>query len=116
MEQGRAAGSNMAGKETLYLGTVPSNTLKVVGIDLVAAGEIDGDGKMEERASRDEGGKIYRKFVISGNVLIGAILFGDIRGSKEVQDAIKGKKDISALKDEICKPDFDFSRLKDHTG
>lgn len=116
MEQGRVAGSNMAGKEIPYMGTVPSNTLKVVGIDLLTAGEIDGEGKMEALVSRDESGKIYRKFVIPGNRLIGAILFGDIRGSKEIQEAIKGKRNISALKDEIGKPDFDFSRLKDDTG
>ncbi|MBP1713428.1 MAG: FAD-dependent pyridine nucleotide-disulfide oxidoreductase [Deltaproteobacteria bacterium] len=112
MEQGRVAGANMAGKETLYSGTVPSNTLKVVGIDLVAAGEIDGESKMEALVTRDEAGKTYRKFVLQGNAIIGAILLGDIRGSEEIQKAIKGKKDISALKDELCRSDFDFSRLR----
>ncbi len=112
MEQGRAAGANMAGTETAYPGTVPSNTLKVVGIDLVAAGEIDGEGRMEALVSRDEAGKRYRKLVIEGKALIGAILLGDIRGSEEIQKAIKGKKDISALKGELSGADFDFSRLQ----
>jgi nitrite reductase (NADH) large subunit len=112
MEQGRVAGSNMAGKEASYQGTVPSNTLKVAGIDLVAAGEIDGEGKMEALATRDEAGKSYRKLVIQGNTLVGAILLGDTRGNEEIQKAIKGKRDISALRAEIGKPDFDFSRLR----
>jgi nitrite reductase (NADH) large subunit len=112
MEQGRVAGANMAGKETPYPGTVPSNILKVVGIDLVAAGEIDAEGKMEVLATRDEAGKAYRKFVLQGNAIIGMILLGDIRGSEEIQKAIKGKRDISTLKSELCRPDFDFSRLK----
>jgi nitrite reductase (NADH) large subunit len=85
----------------------------VVEIDLVAAGEIDGEGKMEALVIRDEAGKVYRKLVLQGNAIIGAILLGDIRGSEEIQKAIKGKRDISALKDELRRPDFDFSRLKE---
>ena len=112
MEQGRTAGANMAGAESAYPGTVPSNTLKVVGIDLVASGEIDADGKMEALVTRDEAGKTYRKFVLQGNAILGAILLGDIRGSEEIQKAIKVKKDISSLKSELGRADFDFSRLK----
>jgi nitrite reductase (NADH) large subunit len=112
MEQGRIAGENMAGKETLYQGTVPANTLKVVGIDLVALGEIDGEGKMESLAVKDEGRKTYRKLVLQGGVIIGAILLGNIRGSEEIQKAVKSKKDISLLKDELRSADFDFSRLR----
>jgi len=112
MEQGRVAGSNMAGKEASYPGTVPANTLKVAGIDLMAAGEIDGEGKMEALVTRDEAGKSYRKLVIQGNILVGAILLGDTRGNEEIQKAIKGKMDISTLRAEIGKPDFDFSRLR----
>jgi nitrite reductase (NADH) large subunit len=112
MAQGRVAGENMAGKETVYPGTVPANTLKVVGIDLVAAGEIDGDGKMESLIFKDEERKIYRKLVLQGNAIIGAILLGNIRGSEEIQKAIRAKGDISQIKDEIRRPDFDFSRLR----
>jgi nitrite reductase (NADH) large subunit len=112
MEQGRIAGANMAGTDTVYKGTVPANTLKVVGIDLVAAGEIDGEGKMEALTLKDEAGKKYRKLVIQGNVLVGAILLGDTRGSEEIQRAIKEKRDISLLKAELSGADFDFSRLR----
>jgi nitrite reductase (NADH) large subunit len=111
-EQGRVAGANMAGKETLYPGTVPANSLKVVGIDLVAAGEIDGEGKMEALVTRDETGKRYRKLVLQGNALAGAIFLGDIGGSDEILRAIREQKDISAFKDELSRWDFDFSRLR----
>ena len=39
--QGRVAGVNMAGGDMRYEGTVPSNKLKVAGVDLVAMGELD---------------------------------------------------------------------------
>ncbi|MBI5968654.1 MAG: NAD(P)/FAD-dependent oxidoreductase, partial [Deltaproteobacteria bacterium] len=112
MEQGRIAGANMAGVETKYAGTVPSNTLKVVGIDLVAAGEIDGEGKMESIITKDERKKIYRKLVIKDNAIIGVILLGDIRGSEEIQRAIKSKRDISPFKGKLEQGEFDFSQLK----
>ncbi|MDP2967738.1 MAG: FAD-dependent oxidoreductase, partial [Deltaproteobacteria bacterium] len=46
-KQGEIAGVNMAGGDESYGGTVVSNTLKVVGIDLTSTGEIDAEGKLE---------------------------------------------------------------------
>jgi len=111
MEQGRVAGAAMAGQEATYAGTLPSNVLKVVGIDLVAAGDIDADGKLNALVHQDQAKKTYRKLVIQDNCLVGAILLGDIRGNGEIQAAIKAKKDISALKSELARADFDFKRL-----
>jgi nitrite reductase (NADH) large subunit len=111
MEQGEVAGAAMAGQAVKYEGTLPSNVLKVVGIDLVAAGEIDADGKLEAIVHKDEAQKTYRKLVIQDNLLVGAILLGDIRGSAEIQQAIKQKSNLGSLKSELAKPDFDFQRL-----
>jgi nitrite reductase (NADH) large subunit len=111
MEQGRIAGLNMVGISEKYTGTVPANKLKVVGIDLAAAGDIDADNKLESVVHEDPETGLYRKFVIDGGRLAGAILFGDTRGSDAVMEAIKAGKDVSACRDEIAKIDFDFSRL-----
>jgi nitrite reductase (NADH) large subunit len=111
MEQGKVAGAAMAGREAKYQGTLPSNVLKVVGIDLVAAGDIDAEGKLPAIVHRDEAKKTYRKLVIPDNLLVGAILLGDIRGSAEIQAAIKQKKDIGPLKGELAQENFDFKRL-----
>jgi nitrite reductase (NADH) large subunit len=111
MEQGAVAGAAMAGQAAIYEGTLPSNVLKVVGIDLVAAGDIDADGKLESIVHQDEAQKTYRKLVIQDNHLVGAILLGDIRGSTEIQGAIKQKRDISKIKGELARADFDFKRL-----
>ena len=112
MEQGRVAGTVMAGGSAQYNGTVMSNTLKVVGINLTAGGDIDADAKLESIVVQDAAQAIYRKFVIKDNILVGTILFGDNHGSDEVLAAIKNKKDVSALKADLAKPDFDCSRLK----
>lgn len=111
MEQGKIAGANMAGNEEQYSGTVPANTLKVVGIDLASAGDIDVDGKLESIITENQEKKIYRKLVIKDNIIEGTILLGDIRGSEEILNAIKTKRDISSVKIDISKEDFDFSLL-----
>ena len=112
MEQGRVAGANMAGQERTYAGTVPSNSLKVVGIDLLAAGELDAEGKMESAVVKDEARKMYRKLVLKDHCIVGAILLGDTRGKEEIQRAIQSKKDISPWEKELSDDRFDFSRLK----
>ena len=112
MEQGRIAGTNMAGQEMKYQGTVPSNTLKVAGIDLVAAGEIDVEGKMEAIITKDEARRTYRKLILQGDTIVGVILLGNIRGSDEIQRAIKSKKDLSFIKKNLGDEKFDFSLLK----
>lgn len=111
MEQGKVAGAAMAGHGVEYLGTVISNTLKVVGIDLFSAGEIDVEGTLESMIIKDEARNTYRKLVIKENVLVGAILLGNIQGSKEIEHAIKVRKDISELKTDLAGEQFDFKRL-----
>jgi len=112
MEQGAVAGAAMAGQAEKYTGTLPSNVLKVAGIDLMAAGDIDADGKLEALVHTDSAQKTYRKLVIQDNLLVGAILLGDIRGSAEIQAAIRKKTDVSLLKGELAQADFDLERLR----
>jgi nitrite reductase (NADH) large subunit len=111
-KQGEVAGINMAGGDALYEGTVPSNVLKVVGIDLVSAGEFDEEGKFEALVKKDESKYLYRKLILKEDIIIGCILLGDIRGKKEILTAIEQKKNVGAYKTEIVKDDFDFAKLK----
>jgi nitrite reductase (NADH) large subunit len=112
MEQGQVAGANMAGQDATYEGTVPANTLKVVGIDLMAAGDIDADGQLPSVVDKDEARKTYRKLVFKENVLVGAILLGDLRGAGEIQQAIKMKKDLPSLKQDFEGLEFNLSEVR----
>jgi len=112
MEQGQVAGAAMAGQNAAYEGTVPSNTLKVVGIDLMAVGDIDAEGQLPSLVSQDEAQKTYRKLVIKDNVPVGAIFLGDLTGSKEIQQAIRDQKDLSSLKPDLEAMGFDLSALR----
>ncbi|MFH1153777.1 MAG: FAD-dependent oxidoreductase [Pseudomonadota bacterium] len=89
VDQGRVAGTNMAGSEATYINLPPSNKLKVAGIDLASAGDIDPDNvHTSEIVSNDT---VYRKLVKDkdGN-LIGCIMLGDTNDFNAVVKQIKG--------------------------
>ena len=100
-KQGEIAGINMAGGNAIYEGTTMSNVLKIVGIDIAAAGDIDADGKYESVIQKDTEKYIYKKLVIKDNILSGAILYGDISGYRRVLKAIDEKKDIGGIKNTL---------------
>ena len=93
MEQGKCAGINMAGGDALYQGTTMANTLKVVGIDLASAGEIDAESKFQSRVL--SAGGVYKKVIMDQNRVIGCIMLGDTDQFGKVVKAISEKKDAS---------------------
>ncbi len=112
MAQGRAAGANMAGKETLYEGTLPSHRLKVAGIELVTMGDIDAEGEDDCVVRTDEEKCVYRKLVIENHAVAGAILLGDLHGEKAIQAAVEGHKDLSAVRETMAEEGFDLSEVE----
>ena len=99
MEQGQIAGTNMGGGDSVYRGTVMANTLKVVGIDLASAGNIDVDNKLESKIITDS--KAYKKLVLENNQIVGCILLGDIKSFPKITRMMADKQDVSQIKDRI---------------
>jgi nitrite reductase (NADH) large subunit len=99
MEQGKIAGINMAEGNESYEGTTVANTLKVVGIDLASAGDIDVENKFESRVIADE--KTYKKIVIDNDRIIGCIMLGNTKGFIKITKAMSEKQDVSKTKDQI---------------
>jgi nitrite reductase (NADH) large subunit len=99
MEQGKIAGVNMAGGEATYDGTTMANTLKVVGVDLASAGNIDAENEFESRVATDE--DQYKKIVLEDNKIIGCIMLGDTKGFNEITKMMSEKRDVSQIKEQI---------------
>lgn len=100
-EQGRVAGINMAGGQASYAGTVMSNQLKVLGIDLLAAGQIDPDGLLDSEVVFDPERSIYRKLVYKEDKIVGAILLGDTSGHKKILEALEKGRSLGPLKGSV---------------
>ena len=109
--QGEVAGTNMAGGTATYGGSTISNTLKVVGVDLFAAGDIDPAGARKCIIARDPDRHVYKKLVLEDGRIVGAILYGDVKDQKRVLRAIEAKRDLGDVLDRLgC---WDLSMLDD---
>jgi nitrite reductase (NADH) large subunit len=110
--QGETAGVNMAGGNALYEGTVVSNTLKVVGIDLTAAGEIDAEGKLDCVVRSDREKCIYCKVAFKEDKIVGCIVLGDVEERSEILGAVEKSVNIEQIKRSLLKEGSDFKNLK----
>ena len=108
MEQGQIAGTNMAGGNLVYKGTTMANSLKVAGVDLASAGNIDAENEKESRVVTDD--KVYKKIVMENNQIVGCIMLGDTKDFNKITKAMSEKKDISQVKDQILSEGFDLSK------
>ena len=92
MEQGRIAGINISGGEAVYEGTILSNTLKVAGIDLASAGDIDENNQYDSKIVATE--SAYKKIVIDNDKVIGCIMLGDRKNFNRISKAISSGENI----------------------
>jgi nitrite reductase (NADH) large subunit len=97
MEQGMIAGSNMAGSDIQYSGTTIANSLKVAGIDLASAGNIDAENEFGSRIVMDE--NVYKKVVIKDNQIIGCIMLGETEGFNRITHMMAENQDASQIED-----------------
>ena len=77
-EQGRIAGLNMVSTQEIFESIVPSNRLKVAGIEFGSAGDIDPENVLESEIVQSD--KIYRKLVKKNEKLVGCIMLGTTTG------------------------------------
>lgn len=94
--QGHIAGMNAAGKKAEFGGIPPSNSIKVLEIDLLSIGKFeaeDGSYVIIEKEWDD----IYTRFLFRDSHLVGSILYGNTSISAAVKNAIEKKTDFSGL-------------------
>ncbi|HIJ16498.1 MAG TPA: NAD(P)/FAD-dependent oxidoreductase [Thermoplasmata archaeon] len=114
LDQARVAAKKILGQDAPdYKGTVPSNTLKVMGLDLASIGAVrseheTAESAFEEIRAMSADGSVYRKFVLKDGRMIGAILLGTKKDVNKVSKLIKEGSPIDALRDRLSDPGFSF--------
>ncbi len=94
--QGTIAGMNAAGQNTEFAGIPRSNTLKVLGIDVMSIGKVEPeDASYQVFEQEVDGG--YVRSMFRDNHLVGAILVGDTSLTAKARDAIEKKVDFSSI-------------------
>jgi nitrite reductase (NADH) large subunit len=113
MEQARIAATNITKEEQQeYNGTVPSNTLKVMDIELTSIGIINPENsKLEEIKETNQQKGIYKKLVLDQGKIVGAILLGDKKPVTSIKRLITQETDITKHKNLVLKDDFDFKKV-----
>lgn len=112
MEQAKIAAENILEENAVYTGTVPSNTLKIVNIDLTSVGIVNPeDNKYEEIKETDPKKGVYKKLVLDNNRIVGAIILGDKKGVATISKLIAQKTDIRQYKNFILKDGFDYKKV-----
>ena len=111
LEQARAAAVNMLGREqTEYRGTIPSNSLQVVGIDCASIGMVHPEGGDCQELRRSRAG-VYKKLVLRDGRLTGAILLGDRKDVAPINRLIRMGTDVSRYAERLLDDDFDWKGL-----
>jgi nitrite reductase (NADH) large subunit len=115
LDQAKVAAKKILGQEgPEYKGTIPSSTLKVVGIDLTSVGTVRSQHEppepgFEEIRTLTPDGKVYRKFVLKDDKMIGAILLGSKKEAVKVTKLIKEGQPVGDLRQKLSDPNFMFA-------
>ncbi|MHB8070965.1 MAG: NAD(P)/FAD-dependent oxidoreductase [Candidatus Cryosericum sp.] len=112
LEQAKVAAQNMVtpGSAT-YQGSVMSNSLKIVGLDVLSIGNVNPNPAQGLEEIRMHSGRTYRKVVLENGALTGIILYGTTSGARPLQQALRAHADLSAFREQLARPDWDFTGI-----
>ena len=96
IEQGKIAGYNMVGKDTIYKGVVPVTTLNAFNISLFSVGDINEENCNKTITDESNDG-IYKRIFIKDNKIVGAILIGDLKHSTLLKSVIEKEKELKNI-------------------
>ncbi|KAF1678806.1 NADPH-nitrite reductase [Bacillus sp. SKDU12] len=95
-EQAKVLAKHLCGIETKpYEGSVLSTQLKVSGVEVFSAGDFNESEDKKALKVFDEQDGIYKKIVLRGNQIVGAVLFGDSSEGNRLFSMIQKEADIT---------------------
>jgi nitrite reductase (NADH) large subunit len=97
IEQGRLAGLNMIGMDAPYSGSVVMNVTELFGVRVAAIGRVEAGTESRILTFHDPGKRVYKKFLLRGDVLEGVILLGDVADCGILHRLIRTGSDASPL-------------------
>lgn len=113
IRQGKVAGLNMAGKESLYEGSYGMNSVDFFGLSAISFGMVKPpkDNRFEELIGAEFKNNIYRKVVLKENRIVGGILVNDVEKHGVLLHLALQKIDVSDIKDILVDEFFDYAKV-----
>ena len=100
-DQAKVAAQALLGQDTAFVQKTLSTKLKVTGCDLFSAGDFaDGSGR-EDIVFCDPSRGVYKRLVIEGNRLIGAVMYGDTADGSWFFGLIKDGTNINEMRETL---------------
>ncbi len=100
-DQAKVLAATLTGNDATFAMKELSTKLKVTGCDLFSAGDFaEGEGR-EDIVYRDPARGIYKRLVIEGDRLIGAVMYGDTGDANWFFGLIKDGTDVSDMRDTL---------------
>jgi len=98
-EQARVLARHLAGQPATYAGSLLATNLKVSGVNVFSAGDFLGAPGSQPIVLTDPGRRSYRKLVLEGDRLTGAVLVGDTGDALWYLDLIRTGRPVAGLRD-----------------
>ncbi len=103
--QGRVVALNILGRNVAYKGSDSMNSLKHLGLPVMAVGLMEGEELTLRR------GKTLRKIYLKDNRIVGFRLVGDISGAGIYRALLNRRIDVSGIKERLLAPKFGMGYL-----
>ncbi len=101
-EQARVCATHLARQGySSYRGSVVSTQLKVTGIDLYSAGDFLGGSGTEDLVYKDLRRGVYKRLVLRGNRIEGAVLYGDTQDGLWYFELMQRKADVGGYRNRL---------------
>jgi nitrite reductase (NADH) large subunit len=100
-EQARVLARHLSGGSASYAGSVVATNLKVSGVGVFSAGDFMGAEGAEAIVLSDARGGAYKKLVISGGRLTGAVLVGDTADALWYLELIRNGAPVAAIRKDM---------------
>jgi NAD(P)H-nitrite reductase large subunit len=116
IEQGKIAGLNIAGDKASYEGSLGMNSIEFFGLPVISLGIYKikkGEASAQELKISDAKNNLYKKLILKNNVLVGAILVGDIKNSGVILRLIRERIEVGSFKDKLLSENFGFPDIMD---
>jgi NAD(P)H-nitrite reductase large subunit len=106
VEQARIVGSNVVGGATLYAGAESMNSLKHLGLPVMAVGAAEGETELRWRV-----GDRLRKVFLSGGRIVGFRFTGEIAGGGVLRSLMLRGDDVRRFGRSLVEPGFGEASL-----
>jgi nitrite reductase (NADH) large subunit len=100
-DQAKVVAKTLLGEEAAFAPKELSTKLKVTGCDLFSAGDFAAGEGREDIVLRDPSRGVYRRVVLEGDRMVGAVMYGDTAEGGWYFDLIRDRADVSAMRDTL---------------